>query len=315
MYVMNPRRWWPVFIVLTLCLRGMAADKPDATTQPAPAPAAAAATTQPTKFVRFIEDGLDAGRLETAIVTYTNDKGVKIELVAAVHLADAAYYAKLNKLFAGYDVLLYEMVKEAGAEPPVPGEAPRSTIGALQRMMQNALELQFQLDGIDYTAKNFVHADMDVESFFKAQDERGESMLTLMLRSALHTMSRPEAMANQPTGEEILFALLSPDRSHQLKLIMARQFENVEETVASLEGPDGSVILTERNKAALAVLEDMIEQGHKHIGIFYGAAHMSDLEERLSGMGFKLAGLTWETAWDIRSMAPTTLPTTQPARS
>ena len=35
----------------------------------------------------------------------------------------------------------------------------------------------FQLDGIDYNAGNFVHADLDTETFHRMQEERGESIL------------------------------------------------------------------------------------------------------------------------------------------
>ena len=49
-------------------------------------------------FIRFISDGLDRrGELQTAIVTYTNISGTKIDLVSAVHLGNIEYYDWLNK--------------------------------------------------------------------------------------------------------------------------------------------------------------------------------------------------------------------------
>src|SRR4051812_9115048 len=62
------------------------------------------------KFLRFVEEK-DGGRLETATATYKNDKGQTVHLIAAVHIADTGYFASLNKVFEGYDALLYEMVK------------------------------------------------------------------------------------------------------------------------------------------------------------------------------------------------------------
>src|SRR4051812_16005418 len=41
-----------------------------------------------TKFLRFVEDGKTGGSLEVAVATYKNDKGVTVQLIGAVHIAD-----------------------------------------------------------------------------------------------------------------------------------------------------------------------------------------------------------------------------------
>ena len=63
---------------------------------------------------------------------------------------------------------------------------------------------------------------------------------------------------------------------------MAGQFEDMEAATAVLDGPEGSTIVTERNKAALRVLKQQLEAGHARIAIFYGAAHLADMQERLA---------------------------------
>jgi hypothetical protein len=98
---------------------------------------------------------------------------------------------------------------------------------------------------------------------------------------------------------QLLAALSSEDGSRQLKLILAKQFQHMDEMVAGLDGPNGSVLVTERNKKALSVLKDTIAAGKKDIGIFYGAAHMKDMEKRLEGMGFKRTGVEYRVAWDL----------------
>ena len=60
-------------------------------------------------YVRYVGDNL-RGKLETVVVTLTNAAGAKVELIGAVHIADAAYYQTLTKLFTGYEVLLFELV-------------------------------------------------------------------------------------------------------------------------------------------------------------------------------------------------------------
>ena len=53
------------------------------------------------------------------------------------------------------------------------------------------------------------------------------------------------------------------------------------------------------------------------LAIFYGAAHMQDMESRLKELGFEKAGQTWVTAWDIPAAKPVTtrpvLPKNEPA--
>jgi hypothetical protein len=73
----------------------------------------------------------------------------------------------------------------------------------------------------------------------------------------------------------------------------------MEEHALGLDGPGGSVILTERNKAAVRVLENVLKDGKRDIAIFYGAAHMPDLAERLKTMGFKPVATEWRMAWDL----------------
>ncbi len=175
-------------------------------------------------------------------------------------------------------------------------------ISMFQRFLKDALELDFQLDDIDYTKANFVHADLTAEAFQKMQEERGESIMGLMLGQMMRQMAKQMSgdAANGKNQEMSLIDLIdafnSPDRARQFKLVFARQFGDLEDQMASF---DGTVLVTERNKKALSVLKDEIRAGKKDIGIFYGAAHMRDMESRLALMGFKRTALDWRTAWDM----------------
>jgi hypothetical protein len=268
------------------------------------------------EFLRFVPDGKGSGTLQTAEVDYKSNAGVIVHLVGAVHVADPSYYRTLNDDFKGYDALLYEMVKPRGADVPHPGEAPMSAIGMFQHWMKDVLKLDYQLDDIDYTAPNFVHADLDWETFTALQSQRGESMLTIMLQSMLHSLS--EQSENQNNAREfglidLVIVLQAPDRAHQMKLMIAQQFGDIEDQMSGLTGPNGSVIITERNKKALEVLQDTINTGKKNVGLFYGAAHLADMSQRLEAMGFKPTGkTTWRVAWDM-SQPPVTQPATGPA--
>lgn len=268
-------------------------------------------TTRPaaTKFMRFVEDGAGGGRLESAIVTYHNDDGVSVDLIAALHVAEKSYYRRLEDSFDDYDAVLYEMIKPRGAAPPGPGAVSKSGVSGLQRWLKRLLQLEFQLDAIDYTRDNFVHADLDLESFQGMQRQRGESLLGLMLRAMLREMSRPTA-TTQPTLDDIMRAMASPDSARQYKLLLAPQFQDMENIIAGFEGPDGSVLVTERNNAAVRALKDSIAGNNKSIAIFFGAAHMPGIEQQMTrDLGFQRVATTWLVAWDMTAKHP---PTTAP---
>jgi uncharacterized protein YjgD (DUF1641 family) len=288
-----------------------AATRP-AVAEPAAAPATApAAKVDASKFLRFAEASDGVGKqLQTSIVRFKNDAGVEVDLIGAVHIADRSYYEALNKHFKDYDVVLYEMVKPKDmAGVNVKGRSP-SFVGMLQRFMQEQLDLSYQLDCVDYQAKNFVHADLTAEAFAERQAERGESMLSIMLNSMMREMNKAQddakANANANAGGEhemgimdLIEALQSPDRSRQLKLVLAHQFANMDDGMSALG--DDSVILGERNTHALEVLKQQIDAGKKHLAVFYGAAHLKGMEETMTGlMGFKQVGEPqWLVAWDL----------------
>ena len=85
--------------------------------------------------------------------------------------------------------------------------------------------------------------------------------------------------------------------------MLAKQFEQMDDMLSAIEGPKGSVILTERNRAALKVLEERIKLGDDKLAIFYGAGHFKGMEKILTEeMGFKQVGEPkWITAWDLTS--------------
>jgi hypothetical protein len=270
-----------------------------------------------TQFLRFVEDKKGGGKLEAALVTYRNADGVSVHLVSALHVGEPAYYKGLNDTFEKYDAVLYEMIKPKGSPPPQPGQKSGSAISSFQRFLKDTLALDFQLDDIDYTPDNFVHADLDAETFTAMQQQRGESILGIMLKSMMREMAKQAEGEGRKAPEigliDLLVAMKSPDRPRQLKLLLARQFDDIEDQMAGMDGPNGSVIITERNKKCLEVLKQTIAGGkNKNIGIFYGAGHMHDMEQRLEDMGFKKTTTEWRIGWDMTA-PPATRPAPKPA--
>ena len=116
--------------------------------------------------------------MQTAIVRYAKpgDKTaspLQVDLIGAVHIGDIAYYKQLNERFKQYDALLYELVAPEGTVVERGrGTSNAHPIGAMQNVFKDLLELDHQLEEIDYTKANFIHADMSPDDFKKAMEDR-----------------------------------------------------------------------------------------------------------------------------------------------
>ena len=267
-------------------------------------PAVAVAEERP-KYIRITRDDAEEPiALQTAIVHFvpaeTEDK-LQVDLVGAVHVGDKSYYDALNKAFENYEVVLYELVAPEGTRVPKGGRTSGHPVAMLQNGLKDMLALEHQLELVDYTKENMVHADMSPDDFAKSMEERDESFFAMFARMMGQAMAQQSAQKSRTSDFDVLAALFSPNRSQTMKRIMAEQFESVEGVMAALEGPNGSTIITERNKVALKKLAEQIASGKKKIAIFYGAGHLGDMEKRLTGDDFKLkrSGEDWLDAWQL----------------
>ncbi len=244
--------------------------------------------------------------LETAIVRCApvdgNRRTPTVDLVAAIHVADRAYYQQLNREFEGYDAVLYELVAAEEAQVPRPGRpAGNNPLSLLQNGIKDVLDLEFQLDGVDYTRKNMVHADMSPEQFAQSMQKRGETALGMVARMMGYALARQNRAADAAGNVQLLAALLDKNRAAALKRVVAEQFVDNEDVLTALEGPNGSTLISGRNQVALGVLRKEIAAGKNKIAVFYGAGHMPDLAHRLrDGFGLTPVDTRWLTAWNLK---------------
>ena len=241
--------------------------------------------------------------LQTAIVSYEKGKGdnkVTVYLVGAVHIGDRAYYRQLNREFEKYDVVLYELVAPKGTRIER-GSRSTSTFNTLARKL---LKLDTQVARIDYTKKNFVHADMSAKDMKEAMKNRGDDPLSVALRVASDMMRQQNKRMNgkgKPIPRISLFTLLADPKRHlKLKRIMAEEFAS-EETSSGLGETLNVMLIDDRNKVAMQVFDkELKKKKYKSIAIFYGAAHLPDFDKRLrKNYGFKQKKIEWFTAWDL----------------
>jgi hypothetical protein len=308
--------WFVLLVMLVMALPAQAAEPRAAR---AAAPADGRQAEQEHDFLRITRDSARKPlALETAIATYVETpqaaaaagraEPLTVDLIGAVHLGSRQYYDTLDRLFADYDAVLYELVAPDNARVPKPGRKPSGAIGNAQHGLTKMLGLEFQLDEIDYTAKNFVHADLSPKEFDAAMAKRGESWWSMFSRVMRESTARADRAGKQPGGDvgfsDIFGILFGNNRELRLRRLMAEQFTDMEVLTAAFGGEEGSSLITDRNAAALDVLTEQIAKGRTKIAIFYGAAHMDDFDQKLR-RDFQLQPreTVWLEAWDLRDPA------------
>ena len=253
--------------------------------------------------------------LDTAIVHFVDARRkISVDLVAAVHVGDKAYYEELNKRFKKYDAVLYELVAERDVVPEKKAagdKSEHSVLSSIQSSVGRSLKLDFQLEHVDYRAKNFVHADLSPEEFAERLAERGD-LLQMLYRTIVLELGKGKDGANEEMQMQgrLLGTLLARDPALQLKRFFAKEMMNqMDDSVYVLGGEgsgdgcgngDGSALITDRNAAALRVLRQEMRRGKKKLAIFYGGAHLPEFVKSLEGdFQMKQTGVTWIIAWDL----------------
>ena len=263
----------------------------------------------PHRPVRCVRDRkAQLASFETAITQFRHpQKGYTVDLIGAVHIGPKDYYQRLNKEFRKYDAVLYELIADGSAGRPIPISGSEggsdNPLAMVQHGLSNMLGLDFQLDYVDYSSSNFVHADISPQEFQKSQTQRHESFAQLFMRS-LQSGAETSPEAEKELEQVNLMGIFSrpsvADRIH-MRRFMALMFNHPEQMVELLEGPGGGTILSVRNQKALSVLGKELKRGRRKIAIFYGAAHMLDMEKRLvHDYGVQYTGQAWVPAWDLR---------------
>ena len=262
---------------------------------------------QESEYVQFVRGNTEwEGELQTAIVNFENDAGIQLSLVAAVHLGEEEYYAELNDYFNTQDLVLYELIAEPNQVPVRGGREPSSSlIGFIQQSMARFLDIGFQLEEIDYTQSNFLHADLTPSELDKLMASKNENLFTMFLNFALAQIaeqnSSPDGPLSSLTMLSLINAMNSENQKIAVKFLLAQELGRSGGVIVGEELEQQLTILGDRNKAALRVLGEALKNPvFRRISVFYGAAHMPGIEREISAtMGFARTGLKWQSAWVV----------------
>ena len=283
--------------------------KPGTPPGSAPAPAGAATAAVP-DYVRITADR-KSNRLEVSIATFTLPDGRTVDLFGVVHLADAPYYKDVNQRLGTYDAVLFELVGDpaalqqpdsAPAHQPPPRPHP---LRGLQQGVGNVFKLAFQLEKIDYTRPNFVHADASAEEFAQMQADRGESMMKLLLKS--FELSNDPALKAKIGGidqlglADLVMLFYSQKTMQRVKLSFAKLLAESEQIMEGGLLEKDNAIIAGRNDVALKKLNEVLaDPAKKRVAIFYGAGHMPSMEQALHHrLQAARTSETWLPAWTM----------------
>jgi hypothetical protein len=289
----------------------LAQANPAPTKRPVSQPRAEAAPDLPPgdgDFVRYL-DGPERQQLQTGVVRYVRGDTI-VDLVGAVHLADPDYFDALNTQLEQYDAVLYEMVggefqtrDQRDTEPEI------AQVQMAHGLINKLLGMQYQTEGIDYDRLNFIHADIDWNQYRDLMSSKNQSLATLLERAmaAAQSGEGPAILTDEAAANAMFNRLISgltTGNTAELKRALAPFLGEAEAFVNQIEGEDGTVLVTERNKVVMDILQRTLQGGQRRVAIFYGAGHLPDLEKRLLADGYQLERGVWLTAWDITDAEP-----------
>ncbi|MFO0983844.1 MAG: hypothetical protein U1E76_19310 [Planctomycetota bacterium] len=249
----------------------------------------------PPSFVRSnVTDG--GGSLDIGVAGYEQaDTGRRVYLAGAVHVGHAEYYAALQSILDAMDLVLWEGV---GAKEKPSAEAIErfDVLFRSQVMLRNMLNLDGQLECIDYHRSFWRNCDVSINELEAELNERGLEMipnegLFRLLFGTLFTFIEPESI---PRNE-----LIGRSYRRMVGPMMAAMSDP--DSVFDKLGAKGmkDVIIDFRNDHVMQSLKQLLrEPGPARIAIFYGAGHLPGMDVVLrQELKMRYLGMHWLAAW------------------
>lgn len=285
----------------------------------------------PTRVIRLqLDEYGNPIALQTATKKFVlkNDKGevdLEVFLESVIHIADSSYYRGFQQRFERYDSVLYELVAEQPERRPSDDDLP-SGFDLFRQISIGTLGLAHQLESIDYSPPNMVHADLSPSEMADRMKDRGETKTTLLVDMMAHIIKTAGAKphgdgpaaeeegapdgADQDDGDSKpdkpfgLSLLTDPDGIMKIRRLMASALVDSQLLDSVFPPSIHRLLISDRNDRVMSVLNSERKNGKHRIAIFYGAGHMADFERRLvNEYGMELAEENWRSAWDLRDGA------------
>jgi hypothetical protein len=190
----------------------------------------------------------------------------------------------------------------ADQHPPDPMAASHDD--SLQSQLADALDLQFQLDAIDYSHDNWRCSDMAIDEVGREMAQRGLDFGPM--GGTLAGTSFPARIIKMMLGlMRFADSLMDGAIADTFKVVMIEMLGDeqfIEKGLGQLGQGFTEVIVEQRNQVAVDDLRAIIDREPevKSVAILYGAAHMDDLGQRLmQQLGYEPRESHWLKAIEV----------------
>lgn len=282
----------PIAALALAPLASLAADtegKPPETAKLPETPA-----TPATNYFRYDPDGKNGGSGDFELLTrrFRNPKtGAVVTLAGMIHLADPAFYARINALSKQHDVVLLEGVK---------GGAGVATIPLLYKVLLahriiGPARLENQLEQLDQNGPRFRNADVEMKDL-----DTGSTALTEYLTLPFLVVVGETGYTLSGMAEHLCW--LTGAGENYARAARGILAETLADPDKRKEDDDFErVIVKDRNDSVLRALdEELAKPGEHRVLIPWGAAHHEGLEAALLSRGFVAENDEWIRAFSVK---------------
>jgi hypothetical protein len=250
-------------------------------------------------------------------------RGPRIWLVGVTHFGTAGYYGEVQRFLDSQTVVFFEGVGATNKEFQSQAKEGYS----LQAALAKALGLEFQLEVIDYTRSHFRNSDLSLAQlarlFGGAEPEEAppataglvpgsESRGTSSAFDQLVGIMEGTGLWGGLARFAVAFIAASPRMQAAVKVAMIDLLSQLPDDLPQMAGlpPEFRrllrVLIEERNRTVVRDLGAALRERPRprSIAVFYGAGHMTDLEQRLRDtLGYRPEQERWLTAFGVRPRA------------
>jgi len=215
-------------------------------------------------------------------------------LVGAAHIGAKQYYADLQELLDAQDTVLYEGVRSQ-KQPKAPPKADPNAPKQFYQVLSDAIGLDFQLVDINYNRPHWINSDLTMEQLDAINSKAGKGKPTMF--NTVEQMLQPGSpQAKMMTS---FFQSAPPSIKEAFKIFLVDKISKMETMLTAGSDPATiEVLLTARNKSVEDVFAQVMagSEPPKSVGIFYGAAHLYDIQKALAAKyGYQATEQRWFT--------------------
>ena len=278
---------------------------------------------EPEPYLRAVDDEAGGRVLQIASRTLVSPEkeGPSVTLLGVSHLGNPTYYEEIQKKLDRSDLVLFEGVG-FGDKGPKKKEGRSNAVSEMQLSLARSMGLVFQLEAIRYDRAHFRNSDLSSEALMtrlkggplkagrsgKNGNEGKSEKDDQRSKELMEALSGNSFVLNF-LGKALSFLGKDPKFRALMKLAIVETLGAIEGDVTRLaksSGPDMEkfmkVLLEDRNTIVFRDLRKILKGKNppKAIVVFYGAAHMPDLEKRMvEKLGFQPKRDDWLVAFGV----------------